>query len=299
MIILVTGSSGFFGKEVVRLLQGHCIYTLNRYEGNFQYDLSLSVPNFDVDFDLVIHAAGKAHIIPNSNSEIDSFFKINVQGVKNLLIGLEKRIPKKFVFISSVAVYGLEGGVNITESQSLAAKDPYGISKIQAEELIINWCCSRNVICTILRLPLLVGQNPPGNLGSMLNGINKRFYFNISGGLAKKSMVLASDVAKYILPASIIGGIFNLTDGYHPTFEELSNCISKQLGKSKPMNMPFWFAMIVAKFGDFLGNKAPLNTNKLKKITSDLTFDDNKARVAFGWKPAQVLEGFNLNDNAQ
>jgi nucleoside-diphosphate-sugar epimerase len=61
------------------------------------------------------------------------------------------------------------------------------------------------------------------------------------------------------------------------------------------MNMPFWFAMLVAKFGDLLGNKVPLNTNKLKKITSDLTFDDNKARAAFGWEPTPVLEGFKIN----
>ena len=288
MIILVTGSSGFFGKEVVRLLQGHSIYTLNRYEGNFQHDLSLSVTNFDVDFDIVIHAAGKAHVTPNSNSEIDSFFKINVHGVKNLLIGLEKRIPKKFVFISSVAVYGLEGGVNITESESLAAKDPYGISKIQAEDLIVNWCRSRNVTCTILRLPLLVGQNPPGNLGNMIKAIKKKYYFNIDDGNAKKSMVLAEDVAKFIPIVSSIGGIYNLTDGYHPSFKELSNAIAK---KNTP-NLNLSFAKILGKFGDFVGDIFPLNSEKVMKMTNDLTFDDSKARE-IGWNPRLVLEFLN------
>jgi len=54
-------------------------------------------------------------------------------------------------------------------------------------------------------------------------------------------------------------------------------------------------ARIIANFGDLLGSKVPLNTNKLKKITSDLTFDDSKAREAFGWKPTSVLEGFKIN----
>lgn len=288
MIILVTGSSGFFGKEVVRLLQGHCIYTLNRYEGNFQHDLSLSVPNFNVDFDIVIHAAGKAHVNPNSKSEIDSFLKINVQGVKNLLIGLEKRIPKKFVFISSVAVYGLDGGVNISESESLVAKDPYGISKIQAEDLIVNWCCRRNVICTILRLPLLVGQNPPGNLGNMFKAIKKKYYFNIDYGHAKKSMVLVEDVANFIPIVASVGGIYNLTDGYHPSFKELSIAIAK---KDTP-NLNLYFAKNLGKFGDFVGDIFPLNSDKVIKMTNDLTFDDSKARE-IGWNPRLVLEYLN------
>jgi nucleoside-diphosphate-sugar epimerase len=108
-------------------------------------------------------------------------------------------------------------------------------------------------------------------------------------------MVLVKDVAKAILKVAEIGGIYNLTDGYHPSFEELSNHVSIQLGKGKPMNMPLWLARIVSNFGDLLGSKAPLNTNKLRKITSDLTFDDSKSREAFGWNPTPVLEGFKIN----
>ena len=63
------------------------------------------------------------------------------------------------------------------------------------------------------------------------------------------------------------------------------------------MNMPLWLARIFARFGDLLGSKAPLNTNKLKKITSVLTFDDSKAREAFGWNPTPVLESFRINKN--
>lgn len=58
--------------------------------------------------------------------------------------------------------------------------------------------------------------------------------------------------------------------------------------------MPYWLALIVGKIGDLIGNNAPLNTIKLKKIISDLTFDDSKARRAFGWEPTPVLEGFKL-----
>ena len=55
------------------------------------------------------------------------------------------------------------------------------------------------------------------------------------------------------------------------------------------------FAKIIGSIGDLLGNKAPLNTLKLKKITSDLTFDDSKARENLGWNPEKVLEYFKKN----
>jgi nucleoside-diphosphate-sugar epimerase len=291
MKILLTGSSGFLGKEIICHNTSHLIISLNRKDGNYKYDLSTSIPNFGSElFDIVIHNAGKAHSVPKTDVEKKSFFQVNVQGTKNFLKGLEKIVPKRFVFISSVSVYGLEIGKDINEEYPLSAKDPYGLSKIKAEQLVIDWCQKNNVICTILRLPLLVGNNPPGNLGAMVKGIQKGFYFNIAGGQAQKSMVVAEDVAKILLKASEIGGVYNLTDGFHPNFYELSNAIGKKFHKSKIFNLPFFIAKFIALFGDVLGDKFPLNSSKLKKITSDLTFDDSKAREFLGWKPNKVLD---------
>jgi nucleoside-diphosphate-sugar epimerase len=300
MNILITGSSGFMGKVLLKCLMRCKIVALGKKNANIICDLSTSIPVQIPLIELVIHAAGKAHSVPKTDTEKQEFYEINVVGTKNLLEGLAiSGIPRYFVFVSSVSVYGKDFGISINENAPLLAKDPYGLSKIQAEQLILDWCNRNNVICTILRLPLLAGQNPPGNLGAMIKGIKMGYYFNIAGGNAKKSMVLAEDVARSILKVAEIGGIYNLTDGYHPSFAELSNYISIQLGKEKPMHMPMWLARIIANFGDLLGSKAPLNTNKLKKLTSDLTFDDSKAREAFGWNPTPVIEGFKLNNNAQ
>jgi nucleoside-diphosphate-sugar epimerase len=117
---------------------------------------------------------------------------------------------------------------------------------------------------------------------------------NIAGGLACKSMVLAEDVAKIIIRASEIGGIYNLTDGYHPNFKELSKYIAQQLHKRVPSNIPKWMAVLMAKTGDLLGDKAPFNSYKLSKISADLTFDDSKAREELGWNPNKVLEAFKI-----
>jgi nucleoside-diphosphate-sugar epimerase len=294
---LITGINGFLGKSIAQeISKSKKIFGLSRTSGEYMFYLENEIPNFKIQFDLVIHTAGRAHSVPKTENEKRQFYQINVVGTKNLLKGLELTgPPKQFVFISSVSVYGSDVGNYIGENHSLDAKDSYGISKIEAEAVILNWCKDKNVVCTILRLPLIVGPNPPGNLGAMIKGIKKRYYFNIAGGKAKKSMVLAEDIAKSILKVAEIGGIYNLTDGYHPSFAELSNHISFQLGKSKPINMPLWLAWFVAKIGDLSGTIVPLNTYKLKKITSDLTFDDSKARNTFGWNPTPVLELFRIN----
>jgi nucleoside-diphosphate-sugar epimerase len=293
MCVLITGASGFLGKILLQSISDRSVITLGRYHGDIIADLEKEIPLLP-QIDLIVHAAGKAHMVPKTNEEIQDFFNVNVKGTKNLLLGLEKMasMPRAFIFISSVAVYGKEAGLNIKENCLLEANDPYGKSKIEAEQLITDWCNKNKVICTILRLPLIAGPNPPGNLGAMVQGVLKGYYFNIAGGKAKKSIVLAEDVAAILPMAAKVGGIFNLTDGYHPSFYELSVIIAKQMNKKASCNIPLWLAKIVANIGDLIGEKAPLNSKKLNKINSNLTFDDSKARSLLNWNPALVLERF-------
>ncbi|MBC7915290.1 MAG: NAD-dependent epimerase/dehydratase family protein [Pyrinomonadaceae bacterium] len=293
--ILLTGGGGFLGSLIRIAFRGNDIHTLGRFNSDINTDLSNQIPNILNSYQLVIHAAGRAHSVPQTADDKQEFFNVNVIGTVNLLNALENSaLPRSFVFISTVAVYGKESGHLIDENESLSAKDPYGQSKILAEEIISKWCSKHDVICTILRLPLIAGPNPPGNLGSMIKGIQKGYYFNIGGGRAKKSIVLAEDVARIIPKAAEIGGIFNLTDGYHPSFKELSSVIAEQLNKKTPASIPGLLAKTMAMIGDMFGIRAPINTVKLKKITSDLTFDDSKARKLLGWNPTPVLDGFRV-----
>ncbi|WP_113651719.1 NAD-dependent epimerase/dehydratase family protein [Pedobacter namyangjuensis] len=296
MKIILTGASGFLGRFVYKeLANEHEVVTVSRLGASVNANLAIEIPKLP-SASLVIHCAGKAHSIPKTIEEKKAFFDVNLTGTANLINGLEdsNELPKAFVFISTVAVYGCEYGNMIDENHPLDANDPYGLSKIQAERLIQKWCTENNVICTILRLPLLVGEHPPGNLGSMIKAIRKGYYFNIGGGKAKKSMVFAEDVAKIIPTSAKIGGVYNLTDGYHPSFAEISESIAAKLDKVKPFNIPIWFANVLALVGALFGNKAPINIRKMRKITNDLTFDDRKARTLLAWKPKSVLNNLSL-----
>ncbi len=296
MKILLSGSTGFLGNVILKFIsKDHDIQTIGR--GNsctYKRDLT-QVFDLSDSFDCIIHIAGKAHIEPRSQEEEQAFWDVNVIGTLNLLKALRTKPSMRFVFISSVAVYGKSYGICLSEETPLFAIDPYGKSKIQAEVEVSEWCHRQGVICTILRLPLVYAENPPGNLKSMINAIRMGFYFNISGGLARKSMVLASDVAKFVLKASEVGGTYNLTDGYHPNFNELSHCIAKQFNRNFVPNIPIFFAKILAFMGDVVGQNFPINSKKLNKITSTLIFDDSKARIAFGWDPTPVLKSFKID----
>lgn len=291
--VLLTGGNGFLGTIIQQ--QFSQVVTLGISKNNVVCDLSKEIPQFIQYFETVIHAAGKAHFLPKTKRDEQSFFDVNVRGTENLLKGLDKlpSLPKSFVFISSVAVYGAESGNYISESHPLNATDAYGLSKLRAECLVQQWCDQNKIICTILRLPLVVAENPPGNLRRMINGVKRGYYFNIAGGKVKRSMVLALDVATFIFKASKVGGVFNLTDGYHPTFAELSALIAKQSKKKNVLNISYRLAKILAHFGD-INHWFPINSKMLRKLTSNLIFDDKKARRLLGWNPKNVLDNFKI-----
>jgi len=108
-------------------------------------------------------------------------------------------------------------------------------------------------------------------------------------------MVLATDVGRFIALIGTTGGIYNLTDGIHPNFKELSTAISVNKNKKKPFNLPLSLAKILGYIGDLLGSRSPINSSKVNKITSTLTFDDSKATAMANWKPQSVLEYLKEN----
>ena len=297
MTLLFTGASGFLGSNIIQLLNGayNIISVGLSPQDTYLVDIATDIPTFTDAFDVVFHAAGKAHSVPKTEAEKRLFFDVNLQGTKNLCTALEQSgIPKAFIFISTVAVYGCDSGENITEEHPLNGTTPYALSKIKAEKYLERWCAMHNVALSILRPSLIAGPNPPGNLGAMIRGIRNGKYLSIAGGKARKSVLMVQDIAN-LLPMLIEkGGIYNVCDSYQPSFRELEMVICKQLNKKRPISIPYWLAKSMAVVGDCLGEKAPINSLKLRKITSSLTFSNEKAMRELGWKPMNVLKNFRI-----
>ena len=295
--LLFTGGTGFLGKNVMPLLKEKYEVTTCGItpEDTINANLAKSVPELPEPYDVVLHAAGKAHVVPKTEAEKQLFFDINYQGTVNLCSALEKvGVPRALVFISTVAVYGCDFGDMITEEHALEGETPYAKSKRMAEEYLTGWCKEHDVVLGILRPSLLAGKNAPGNLGAMVNGVRKGFYMNIAGGKVVKSILMAEDIAHLLPLVAERGGTYNVCDTRQPSFGELSISVAKQLGKGKPLNIPYWMAWSMAKVGDLLGSKAPINSYKLEKMTHSLTFSNEKARRELGWEPMDVLTHYKI-----
>ena len=295
--MLFTGGTGFLGKNIMPILaQKYEVTTCGiTPDDMIKANLAKEAPVLKQHYDIVLHACGKAHTVPKTEAEKQEFFDVNYQGTVNLCTGLEKAgAPKALIFISTVAVYGCEFGDLITEDHPCNGDSPYAKSKIMAEEYLTDWCKKNNVVLGILRPSLLAGKNAPGNLGAMVKGIQKGLYMNIAGGNVVKSILMAEDIANILPIIAEKGGVYNVCDTNQPSFGQLSESVAKQLGKHKPISIPYWMAWCMAKIGDLLGSKAPINSYKLKKMTKSLTFSNEKARRELGWEPLDVLTNYKI-----
>lgn len=295
--LLFTGGTGFLGRNVRPILDK--IYDVTTCgitsDDMLKVNLANEVPVLDKHYDIVLHACGKAHVVPTSEADKQAFYDVNFQGTVNICAALEKvGVPKALIFISTVAVYGCETGSDITEEHPLWGKTPYADSKIKAEEFLQEWAAKNNVTLGIIRPSLIAGPNPPGNLGAMINGIKSGRYLSIAGSKARKSVLMVEDIARLVPLLAEKGGIYNVCDSYNPSFRELEDVICRQLGKKLPLSIPYWMAKSMALVGDCLGSKAPINSLKLDKITKPLTFSNKKAREVLGWEPTNVLDNFKI-----
>ena len=294
--LLFTGGTGFLGKNVKPILdQGYEVTTCGiTPDDMIKANLAKEVPILSQKYDIVLHACGKAHVVPKTEVEKQAFYDVNYTGTIHLCQALERvGLPKAIIFISTMSVYGDVAGNNSTEETPLRSDSPYADSKIKAEQYLTDWCSKNGVVLGILRPSLLAGVGAPGNLGAMVNGIKTGRYLSIAGGKAKKSILMAEDIAHLVPLVAEKGGVYNVCDDYNPSFGELETSIAKQLGKRKPMSIPYWVAKCLALVGDIL-SFFPINSSRLEKIVTTDTWSNEKAKRELGWKPMDVLENYRI-----
>lgn len=295
--LLFTGGTGFLGRNIKPILdKSYEVTTIGIMDADMlKANFVTDIPELPERYDVVLHAAGKAHIYPKTEAERQSFYDVNLTGTMHLCEALEKvGVPKSFVFISTLNVYGDIPGNNDTEdSRQLVGDSPYSDSKIRAEQHLTEWCAKNNVKLGILRPALLAGKGAPGNLGAMIHGIKSGAYLSIAGGKARKSVLMVDDIARLVPLIAEKGGVYNVCDDHNPSFGELEAVIAKQLGKRKPISIPYWMAKCLALVGDVF-SFFPINSARLEKIVTSDTWSNEKAKRELGWQPMDVLTNYKI-----
>jgi nucleoside-diphosphate-sugar epimerase len=289
MKIALTGHTGFLGSYLKRMLldRGLEVVGLGRgADSDWHFDLSSGVNDFPQKedgteaIDLVIHAAGLAHRVPKTEAEKQQFFDINEEGTRRLLRALKDsgNVPKRFIFISTIAVYGEPMDADVCVPPYPGEVDlkqldltPYGLSKWKAEQWVRDWCRQEGVEAFIWRLPLIVGENAPGNLGAMEKAIRKGYYFRIGNSYARmRYFVEIEDLGLRVLALleanGSDSGTCNVISG-EKSYGAFEDEIASKYGK-KVRSIPLWIVRLAARVGDVVPG-FPLDSYRLKKLLGE------------------------------
>lgn len=187
--ILVTGAGGFVGRPLCEemLRRGYQVSAAVRSPGQSPAGTeAVSVGAIDggTDWsaalrgvDTVIHLAARVHVMKDMAADpLAEFLKVNLHGTENLAQQAARAGVKRLVYVSSVKVNGEEtqGQQSYTEQDIPAPRDPYGISKWQAEQALQRIARETGLEIVIVRPPLVYGPGVKGNFISLLAAIDKR-----------------------------------------------------------------------------------------------------------------------------
>ncbi len=314
MNILITGATGFIGGFIVdeALNRGMQVWVAVRPTSSRKYltdpriqFLELNLGNKEqmkermgnLKFDYVVHAAGATKCL-----HAEDFFRSNTDGTKNLVQALiELQMPlKRFVFVSSLSVYGpvaeKQPYREICLNDKPQPNTAYGRSKLAAEQYIES----------LSSLPYVILQ-PTGVYGPrerdyfmMAKSIKSHTDFSVGYKPQDLTFVYVLDVVQAIflaLDSQKTGGKYMLSDGEVYSSRTFSDLIHRELGKPWLLRIkaPIWLLRIITFCGEYIGRMtgkiSALNNDKYNIMKQrNWRCDINPAINDLGYKPKYQLD---------
>lgn len=289
--ILVTGSTGFVGRNLVPYLQELKATVIPL---SLRGDWKVKLPD---NSEAIIHLAGKAHDTSNT-SVPDEYFRINTELTRTLFDLFLAGTARDFIYFSSVkAAADTVDGI-LTEEVIPAPQTPYGQSKQQAEAYLLSKALPAGKRLFIIRPCMIHGPGNKGNLNLLYRFVAKGIPYPLAAFENKRSFLgidnLCYAIAGLLNNKEIPSGIYNLADDEALSTNELVRIIAGVLRK-KPrlLALPQGLLNGAARLGDRL--KLPLNSERLKKLTENYIVDNSKIKKALGITafPVPAAEGLS------
>jgi len=314
MNVAVTGGTGCLGRPLINKLIADGAYLKILILPN---DSSLNYPDNKVeivtgdlnsqdaldmlclDCDIVFHLAGMVHSVPGTKEEEQEFFRVNVEGTRNLLEAAKKNGVKRVVFYSTVGVYGKDADFHGDELSPCKPGSVYAKSKYLAEQLVLNSSNDGGPEGVVLRFPVVYGPLDRGNVARLIKAVHSRFFFYFGDGNCLRSMISSKNVAEAAIKAAFepkaVNQLFCVTDGRDYTMNEMVDSICHALGMSwRPYHVPGSLADLAGRFGGVLRKRAhipfPIDSERVRKLSRPLTFSCEKAKRVLGYEPVETLE---------
>lgn len=177
--VLVTGATGFVGRALCHKLiaDGYEVVGTSRSWDNRDAPIGLETVStgdiagtFDWEtvlkgVDAVVHLAARVHVMYESAKDpLSEFRKVNVDATLKLAEAAVAQGVSRFVYVSSIKVNGEETLAKAFHPDDQPnPSDPYGISKAEAEQALLNLVEGSNMVLDIVRPPLVYGPEVGAN----------------------------------------------------------------------------------------------------------------------------------------
>ncbi|MBE7373014.1 UDP-glucose 4-epimerase family protein [Pseudomonas lopnurensis] len=302
MKVLLTGASGFLGSAVIARLsqQDQIILSCAVRSPLAQVRFAaFSVGDLCATNDwsqallgqqVVIHAAARAHIMKDELADpLAEYRLVNVEGTLNLARQAATAGIKRFIYISSIKVNGESTplGKPFVSSDAPAPEDPYGLSKLEAEQGLMQLAAHTGMEVVIIRPPLVYGPGVKGNFASMIKLVEKGIPLPLGAIHNKRSLVSIDNLVDLIIrcidhPAAA-NQVFLAGDGEDLSTSELLRGVGRAMGKPARL-IPVPAGML--QFGAALLGKAAM----AQRLLGSLQVDISKTCELLDWKPPYTVE---------
>lgn len=288
MKILITGSTGFVGANLAEYLKLH--HDLNplsvRYFRN---------QTFNIEEDVIIHLAGKAHDLRKVACPQD-YYESNYELTKQLFNAFLISDATVFIFMSTVKAVADEVKGVLLEDEVPNPKTHYGISKNKAEQYILEQKLPQEKRVFIIRPCMIHGPGNKGNLNLLYNIVKKGIPYPLASFENQRSF-LSIDNLNFMINAilsdkKILSGVYNFADDDAISTNRLVEIIAEVSGKkANLLKIPKVLITTGAKIGDKI--KLPLNSETVKKLTENYRVSNDKIKKAIGIEnlPISASEG--------
>ena len=287
MKVLVTGSRGFVGKELVIALKK------TGFEVR-EFDLSLGN---DLSDEKQCEEAAKGneivfHLAAVLDEESPLLHKVNVEGTKNILEASAKARVKQFVFLSSVGVHGKAKSI-VSEESPLMPETAYEKTKAEAEKIVLEF--QETMFVTIIRSALILGAN--NYWKSIVHLVEKNFPLPGKADNIFQTIFIRDLVSAILFCANnrnCFGETFIVANSEKKTLKEICMEIKKILGlKGEIKTIPIGIAKIIAYLNliknKLTGKKSLLEPAYINRVLHERNYNVSKIAKA-GWQPRYSTE---------
>jgi len=297
--VYISGASGFIGSNIIGRLKEDSI-NFSSLSRNDLKRFILYPEQFDGRNSVFIHCAGLAHVFGKKAKLFKAEFdKTNIE----LTVGLAKSALKtnmsKFIFLSTVAVFGSFHRGVIADNQYPFPNTFYGLSKHLAEvELGKIFKRQHHPQCIIFRLPMVYGPGNKGNMRALLKAASRGIPLPLASTKGKRSFIYIKNICDAIVkvlqdpnPKRPPMQIYPISDGLDLTSGELYQLIFNSFSKRRkavfyiPEGLLRYSGRVFNSIEALIGKTLPYNREVVSRLIDEYRVSNDHFCRDYNWKP--------------